>query len=204
MKGLPSGITVAETGELQHVQMVDRTTKIEISKIHAPQDTKMTVLDMDHEHPETGEKPYEREVVTGDIASYTYSSVPGAKLALYPARRVYSVDTEKYPKGYYMVKTQDTPLVWEDSNSTASNPVWNTAEWVSGNEPAYFERIPAGDYLLEEIETPEGFVTADPVEVTIGDQSEVEIACMKNDTTKVEIEKFFTWNTGLKIAHFNF
>lgn len=87
-----------------------------------------------------------------------------------------------------MVKTQDTPLVWEDSNSTASNPVWNTAEWVSGNEPAYFERIPAGDYLLEEIETPEGFVTADPVEVTIGDQSEVEIACMKNDTTKVEIE----------------
>ena len=66
--------------------MVDRTTKIEISKIHAPQDTKMTVLDMDHEHPETGEKPYEREVVTGDIASYTYSSVPGAKLALYPAR----------------------------------------------------------------------------------------------------------------------
>ena len=112
---------------------------------------------------------------------------------------VYSVDTEKYPKGYYMVKTQDTPLVWEDSNSTASNPVWNTAEWVSGNEPAYFERIPAGDYLLEEIETPEGFVTADPVEVTIGDQSEVEIACMKNDTTKVEIEKFFTDEHGEKV-----
>mgnify|MGYP000444135890 CR=1 FL=1 len=87
VKGLPSGISVAETGELQHVQMVDRTTKIEISKIHAPQDTKMPVLDMDHEHPETGEKPYEREVVTGDIASYTYSSVSGAKLALYPARR---------------------------------------------------------------------------------------------------------------------
>ena len=93
--------------------------------------------------------------MTGDIASYTYSSVPGAKLALYPARRVYSADTEKYPKGYYLVKTQDTPLVWEDSNSTASNPVWNTAEWHSENEPAYFERIPAGDYLLEEIETPE-------------------------------------------------
>lgn len=199
VKGLPSGITVAETGELQHVQMVDRTTKIEVSKIHAPQDGKMTVLDMDHEHPETGEKPYEREVVTGDIASYTYSSVPGAKLALYPARRVYSADTEKYPKGYYLVKTQDTPLVWEDSNSTASSPVWNTAEWVSGNEPAYFERIPVGDYLLEEIETPEGFVTADPVEVTIGNQSEVEIACMKNDTTKVEIEKYFTDEHGEKV-----
>ncbi len=199
VKGLPSGISVAETGELQHVQMVDRTTKIEISKIHAPQDTKMPVLDMDHEHPETGEKPYEREVVTGDIASYTYSSVPGAKLALYPARRVYSADTEKYPKGYYLVKTQDTPLVWEDSNSTASNPVWNTAEWNSENEPAYFERIPAGDYLLEEIETPEGFVTADPVEITIGDQSEVEIVCMKNDTTKVEIEKFFTDEHGEKV-----
>ncbi len=41
VKGLPSGISVAETGELQHVQMVDRTTKIEISKIHAPQDTKI-------------------------------------------------------------------------------------------------------------------------------------------------------------------
>ena len=37
VKGLPSGISVAEMGELQHVQMVDRTTKIEISKIHAPQ-----------------------------------------------------------------------------------------------------------------------------------------------------------------------
>ena len=199
VKGLPSGISVAETGELQHVQMVDRTTKIEISKIHAPQDTKMPVLDMDHEHPETGEKPYEREVVTGDIASYTYSSVSGAKLALYPARRVYSADTEKYPKGYYLVKTQNTPLVWEDTNSTASNPVWNTAEWISGNEPAYFERIPAGDYLLEEIETPEGFVTADPVEITVGDQSEVETVCMKNDTTKVEIEKFFTDEQGEKV-----
>lgn len=199
VKGLPSGISVAETGELQHVQMVDRTTKIEISKIHAPQDTKMPVLDMDHEHPETGEKPYEREVVTGDIASYTYSSVSGAKLALYPARRVYSADTEKYPKGYYLVKTQNTPLVWEDTNSTASNPVWNTAEWISGNEPAYFERIPAGDYLLEEIETPEGFVTADPVEITVGDQSEVETVCMKNDTTKVEIEKFFTDEHGEKV-----
>ena len=52
VKGLPSGITVAETGELQHVQMVDRTTKIEISKIMRRRITKMTVLDMDHEHPE--------------------------------------------------------------------------------------------------------------------------------------------------------
>lgn len=52
---------------------------------------------------------------------------------------------------------------------------------------------------MEEIETPEGFVTADPVEITIGDQSEVEIVCMKNDTTKVEIEKFFTDEHGEKV-----
>ena len=48
----------------------------------------MPVLDMDHEH--LGKRERNRmsgEVVTGDIASYTYSSVSGAKLALYPARR---------------------------------------------------------------------------------------------------------------------
>lgn len=37
------------------------------------------------------------------------------------------------------------------------------------------------------------------MEVTIGDQSEVEIACMKNDSTKVEIEKFFTDEHGEKV-----
>ena len=52
---------------------------------------------------------------------------------------------------------------------------------------------------MEEIETPEGFVTADPVEITVGDQSEVETVCMKNDTTKVEIEKFFTDEHGEKV-----
>ena len=199
VRGLPSGITVNETNKLQHVEMVDRTTKLEISKIHAPQDTGMAVLDMDHEHPVSGEIPYEKETVTGDIASYSYQAVTGAKLALYPARRVYSADTTRYPKGYYLVKTQNTPLVWEDSNSTESRPIKVTAEWVSGNVPAYFERIPAGDYLLEEIQTPEGFVTADPVEITIGNDTEVEAVLMKNDTTKLEIEKYFVDEHGEKV-----
>ena len=51
---------------------------------------------------------------------------------------------------------------------------------------------------MEEIETPEGFVTADPVEITVGDQSEVETVCMKNDTTKVEIENSLQMSTERK------
>lgn len=37
---------------------------------------------------------------------YSHQMVKGAELALYPARRVYSKDLEKYPKGYYLVKKE--------------------------------------------------------------------------------------------------
>ncbi|MFR5733967.1 MAG: hypothetical protein ACLUD2_20725 [Clostridium sp.] len=78
----------------------------------------------------------------------------GAELALYPARRVYSKDLEKYPKGYYLVKKGNTPAVWNTEDPVDNHPVPVTAQWITDGRPMYFEGIPAGDYILEELKTP--------------------------------------------------
>ena len=40
----------------------------------------------------------------------------------------------------------------DGGKSEDNTPVVVTAEWITDGKPKYFEGIPAGDYILEEIE----------------------------------------------------
>lgn len=167
LKGMPTGITVHETEKLQQVSVVDQTIKVEISKVDGAQDA------------------------ASELGSYGYGQVPGAVLALYEAERVYTNNLKQYPKGYYLKKTGLLPFQYLSTGNTEGKSQKLTARWMTKASPVYAEGIPAGDYILEELRTPAGFVTAAPVEMEIENTAQVQSFMMYNDHTKVEFEKYY-------------
>ena len=64
-----------------------------------------------------------------------------------------------------------------------------TAEWITYGKPKYFEGIPAGDYILEEIEAAGGYVR-NSMNIEVQKTGEVQTFHMKNDHTKLEVFKY--------------
>jgi len=65
--------------------------------------------------------------------------------------------------------------------------------WITDDKEHRIERIPVGDYILRETLTGQawdyGYVTAEDVKFTVSDTGEVQKVEMKDDFTKVDIEK---------------
>ena len=61
--------------------------------------------------------------------------------------------------------------------------------WVSTDKPHYIEKLPAGDYTLTEVKTPDGYATAEIVPFTVLPTGEVQRFEMLDDVIKVEISK---------------
>ena len=59
------------------------------------------------------------------------------------------------------MKTEETPAVWNSEDPVDNHKVSVTAMWITDGKPKYFEGIPAGDYILEELEAPTGYLPAD-------------------------------------------
>ncbi len=182
LKGMPTGVVIHEDAQMQHTSMVDKTTKLEISKTDSPVSHEIRIWQKRSDGTET-----ELGKTTERGGSYTHHLVPGAELALFEARKVYSPDK---PGGYYLEKTTGEPLVYESTDSRTGSVEKLTAHWVTGDTPIYVEGIPAGAYILEELVTPPGFVAGEPLEVEIKSIPQVQVVIMGNDHTKVEIEKF--------------
>jgi len=66
---------------------------------------------------------------------------------------------------------------------------WNRS-WTTQNSYHYMEEVPVGVYKLEEINTPEGFVTSDKLRIEVENTREVQNFMIYNDHTKVEFEKY--------------
>lgn len=181
VRALPMGISVEETEEIQTVSMTDERIKIEIAKIDGTENYKNNVI---------SNREYE-EMFWGVEKCLGYSGKPisGVKLALFKAERVYTSDYQTYPKGYYLRKTEDTPASWYLEENVEEEPIFIEAVWISGNTPKYFEGIPAGDYVLEEMEVPDGYVPSS-MEITVQEISELQSFILKNDHTKLEISKY--------------
>lgn len=184
-KGFPEGITVTETTEVQRAGMEDEKIKIEIVKTDAPDQYRIDVIS-DYQ---------EGLAVTEPKGAYSYSQVSGAHLVLYKAKRIYTTDSENYPKGYYLVKAENNPAQWTVENSTDNTPVTVTADWITDGTPKYFEGIPAGDYILQELEAASGYVRSS-MELTIKAAGDVQTVNVKNDHTKLEIYKYYQDSNG--------
>lgn len=176
VKGFPVGKTVMETADMQSTKMVDKTTRTEIDKRDGADNYIVNRVDM------LSGKTI--GTVLEGKGTYSFESVSGAKLALYEAERIYT------SSGYKLRKISDIPFAFASTNNTLSAPEVIHAAWTTGTQPVYFEGLPIGDYLLEELKTPDGHVTAKPVEITIANTSEIQNFMMNDDHTKVEVNKY--------------
>ncbi|MEW4411273.1 SpaA isopeptide-forming pilin-related protein [Clostridium sp. AN503] len=176
LKGLPVGISVREVPAAQQAGMVEKTTKILIDKVDGTEDCQ-----------------------TGRAGGYGFRTLPGAELALYEARRIYTDNTEKYPRGYYLEKKTEEPFSYTSTDSRRTAPEKLTAQWTTGTVPFYMEGIPVGCYVLEELNTPDGFVKSSPLEVEVANTPQVQTFIMNDDHTKVEVEKYFIDGTEKKL-----
>ena len=195
LKGMPTGVTVNETDAMQHTSMIDKTTKIEISKIDGTDKQTYDIINM-----ETGLK--EGTTVEGKNA-FGYGQVADAIIALYKAKKVYTADFITYPKGYYLVRENPhgNPITYYATDSMVSNIKELTAKWTTDATPIYLEGVPEGYYLLEELDTPDGFATAAPLEVYISNTAEVQTVVMKDDHTKVEVAKHEVTDNGKQLLN---
>ncbi len=176
---LPVAVCVAGTEKKQRVLITDEATKVEISKIDAP---------VTHKVPLEIEGVRQERLFVEGKAGYGYGAVPGASLALYRAKRVTTSDLENFPDGYCFVTEESTPFAWNVDNPEDNSPIPVSGMWISDDKPRYFEGIPAGDFILEETDAPDGLIPA-VAWITIEKTGELQSFIVKNDHTKLEIEK---------------
>lgn len=190
LKGFPVGIQVGETGGIQTIRMEDKTIKAEFSKVDSVENYEHCVRDCIWGH-------IIAERMIPGLGEYGHGMVSGAELALFEAEKVYTSDTKNHPKGYYLRKKSNEPFCFPTTNSSQSQLEMQEMRWTSDEQPFYVEGIPQGEYLLEELHTPEGFVCSEPVEIIIANSSQVQCFAMFNDHTRVEVEKF-AWGNRTK------
>jgi len=186
-KGFPQGITVEETKEVQASGMEDPKIKVEITKTDAASQYRIPVMS-DYQ---------EGLVVTEPKGAYSYQQITGAHLALYKAKRVYTTDSNTYPKGYYLVKADDKPAEWTVESTADNAPARIVADWITDGKAKYFEGIPARDYILEESEAANGYVRTS-MEITVKAAGDVQTINVTNDHTKLEVYKYYLDSKGIK------
>ena len=182
-KRMPAGLTVEETCEVQELYLTNRPITVQIEKIDAPEQYQQPVRDYDRILNESNSKTWEE-----GKGGYTFSSVEGAVLALYPAKRVASDDLEAHPSGYYLEKKGELPANWTVLDERNQKKTV-TAKWTVGKTPMAWEGIPAGDYILGEIETPPGYLT-NQIEVEIQETSKLQLITMQEDHIKTAFFKY--------------
>lgn len=68
------------------------------------------------------------------------------------------------------------------------------AEWISDGTPHIINDLVAGNYVLREIQAPDGYVTAEEIPFSITYDGHIQSLQMEDDFTKVEINKFIMNN----------
>ena len=62
-------------------------------------------------------------------------------------------------------------------------------EWISGTEPKEILGLPAGTYILREVQAPDGYAIAEDIEFTVSSDGTVTNVVMKDEQTQVQIIK---------------
>ena len=62
-------------------------------------------------------------------------------------------------------------------------------EWLTGKEPEHFTALPAGTYVIREVEVPEGYQMMEPVEIVVLPTAELQTYTVRNYPIEIWIEK---------------
>lgn len=183
-KGFPVGISVKENTTVQTASMVDQTIKVDISKLDAPDDYTFNL----YTDGELNADPAgNREVITEPKGSYSYDNVEGAILAIY-------ADEDKDTYSQWISSTSGI----DDANKRTSTEHGDYITFDS-SAPFYLETLPEGNYTISEIHTPDGYVTADDMKITVTATNEPQVFIINDDHTKVEIKKYYTDEEGIRV-----
>lgn len=215
----PNGYVISEKVEftvnldntITHVEMLDKTTKVQISKKAITGEDElpgavMQVLDKDNniiDQWTSGSEPHMIEGVL--IAGQTYvlhevSAPTGYTLAKdveFTVSETGEIDYVQMIDDTTKVSISKTDITGEKNVSGATLQIIDKNgnvihEWISGTDVNYMEaQLTAGEtYTLHETNAPAGYVLAQDQQFTVNEDGTITKVNMKDDTTKVSITKY--------------
>ena len=215
----PNGYVISEKVEftvnldntITHVEMLDKTTKVQISKKAITGEDElpgavMQVLDKDNniiDQWTSGSEPHMIEGIL--IAGQTYTlhevSAPTgytlAKDVTFTVSETGEIDQVEMIDDTTKVSISKTDITGEKNVSGATLQIIDKNgnvihEWISGTDVNYMEaQLTAGEtYTLHETNAPAGYVLAQDQQFTVNADGTITTVAMKDDTTKVSITKY--------------
>jgi LPXTG-motif cell wall-anchored protein len=176
-KGFPVGVNVEKNETVQSTEIVDTTIKVEISKVDA---AKNHTFNLYRDGVLVTDPSGVKETVQEPKGSYSFDIVSGARLAIY-GNNADNTDYSNWVKATSLVADSDK---FHD-NSHGDYIV------VDSSNPIYMEGLPAGNYIISEILTPDGYITAPDTAVKINEEKDVQLVLITDDHTKVEVKKYY-------------
>ena len=203
----PVKFTVKDTQEVQTVTMKNIESRMKINKVDEagkglPGAT-LRVLDKKNKRVDewvSNGKPHEiRGLVAGDTYTLVEAKVPVGYVTADPVKFTVK-DTQKVQNIEMKDIESRIKINKLDKDTGKGLPGAKLRvvdkddkvidEWVSDGKAHEIKKLVVGQtYTLIEVEVPEGYVTADPVEFTIKDTQEVQTVTMKDDGTELEVAK---------------
>ena len=198
--------TVADDFKIQSVKMEDDYTKVDITKSDITDGTpvigaELVIKDKDGNEVDrwvTEETPHHIDKLP--IGDYTLTEITApdgyvrAEVVNFTVKETGEIQKVDMKDDYTKVEITKSDI-------TSGKPVKGATlvikdkdgvevdKWVTGKKPHYIEKLPVGDYTLEEITAPDGYVRAEAVKFTVKETGEIQKVDMKDDYTKVEISK---------------
>lgn len=198
--------TVADDFQIQSVKMEDDYTKVDITKSDITDGTpvigaELVIKDKDGNEVDrwvTEETPHHIDKLP--IGDYTLTEITApdgyvrAEVVNFTVKETGEIQKVDMKDDYTKVEITKSDI-------TSGKPVKGATlvikdkdgvevdKWVTGKKPHYIEKLPVGDYTLEEITAPDGYVRAEAVKFTVKETGEIQKVDMKDDYTKVEISK---------------
>ena len=200
--------TVEDTGEIQKVEMKDDFTKVEISKtdIVTGEPVIGATLQIHNEKDEvlyewtTTAEPYSIErLKKGEytlVETYAPGSYVTAKSVAFTVEDTGEIQKVKMEDDFTKIEILKTDADTGETVAGAELQIRNQDgdvlyEWVTTDKPYALERLDKGEYTLVEVDSPgnKGYVTAKPMKFTVTDTEALQQFELKNDHTKVELQK---------------
>ena len=185
VKALPMGILVKETNELQQVIMTDEATKTEFSKTDG-----VDITASDTASSDTGGKSVvsgsglrSDKAETGENSAFDCGYVTGAVLGLWKTESAHGAEAAQAVSGENQTASEYAQI---DANVHQPAPA---AVWTTTDQPHTIAHLPTGEYLWKEIQVPSGFVSHEPVTITVAERPEVQKYEIKDDHTRIECRR---------------
>ncbi|MDD6435381.1 MAG: SpaA isopeptide-forming pilin-related protein, partial [Clostridiales bacterium] len=199
--------TVADTSEIQKIEMKDDITRIEISKKDLTTGEELpgatlTVTDENGNKVDewvSEETPHnitnlvvgKKYTLTETIPADGYSTAESVEFTVADTSEIQKIEMKDD-----ITKVEVSKLDVSDKKQIPGATLQIidkdgvvVREWISENDPQMIEKLIAGEtYVLHEKEAPEGYLTASDVEFTVADTGEVQTVAIEDELAVIKLK----------------